>query len=135
MAKLERGWARSALIVELAKAEKTQVQLAQEFGVVQSAVSMFADRHREEIAAHRANIENELYGLWIADKRNRVAEYQSDVEAINDALENETDEKLLRAKLAVMRQVAEELGQLKTQVDLAGKLTYVIEGVNMDALR
>jgi archaellum component FlaC len=133
--KLEKGWAKSRLIMELARMEKTQVDLAQEYGVVQSSISEFASRHRDEIEAHKAHIKDELFGLWIADKRNRLAEYQTDVEAINDALESEADEKLLRAKLAVMRQVAEELGQLKAQVDLSGRLTYVIEGVDMDALR
>lgn len=132
---LERGWRTRRLILDLAKMEKNQDELAREYGVQQPAISRFAARHADEIEDRKAKIEDDLYGLWIADKSNRVAEYQDDVEAINGALTHEPDEKLLRAKLAIMRQVAEELGQLKTNVEVSGRLTYVVEGIDMGALR
>ncbi len=131
---LERGWARSRLILQLAQQELTQVQLAREYGVVQSSISEFRDRHADEIAFQREKIEDQFAALWIADKRNRIAESQDDVEAINKALVAEPDEKLLRAKLAIMRQVAEELGQLKTSIEVGGKLTYEVKGVDLSRL-
>lgn len=131
---LERGWAKSRLILELAQAERTQVELAASYGVVQSSISEFADRHRDEITHQRDRITDEYASLWIADKRNRVAECQADVDAINDALTGEADEKLLRAKLAIMRQVAEELGQLKTNIEVGGQLTYAVQGVDLSRL-
>jgi hypothetical protein len=129
--KLEAGWAKTRLIRDLATGEKTQVQLAAEYGVVQSSISEFADRHRDEITGLRARVEDEWAALWAADKFNRVAEIQSDIEDIGRS----DDEKLLRVKHAALRQIAEELGQLKTQVEVGGKVTYVIEGIDPSVLR
>lgn len=132
---LERGWARARLILQLAQGELTQVQLAAEYGVDQSAVSLFNTRHRDEINLRRERLADQWAGMWIADKQNRIAEAQQDVEAINTALAGETDEKLLRVKLAIMRQVAEELGQLRTNIEVGGTLTYAVHGVDMSKLR
>lgn len=129
--KLERGWAQARLIRDLATQEKTQVQLAAEYGVTQSSVSEFASRHADDIAGVRSRIEDEWAALWAADKFNRVAELQSDIEG----LDSTADEKLLRVKHAALRQIAEELGQLKTHVEVGGKVTYVIEGIDPEVLR
>lgn len=131
---LENGWARKSVIRDLAAAEKSQNQIAAEYGVSQGSVSEFAARHRDEIERHRQHLDDEWYGLWIAQKRHRVAEYQADVERITDALDNETDPALLRAKLAILRQTAEELGQFKQEIEVTGTLTYVVEGVDMGQL-
>lgn len=128
---LERGWAQARLIRDLATAEKTQVELAAEYGVGQSAISLFGTRHAGEISALKARIEDEWAALWAADKFNRVAELQSDIEDIGKG----ADEKLLRVKHAALRQIAEELGQLKTTVEVGGKVTYVIEGIDASVLR
>lgn len=128
---LERGAVCRRLILALATQEKNQVQLAAEFGVVQSSISEFATRHRDEITERRAHLDNELAGLWVADRYNRIAEMQADIEEISDS----KDEKLLRVKHAAFRQIAEELGQLKTSIDVSGRLTYVVEGIDMSALR
>lgn len=129
--KLSRGWVKTRLIRDLATGEKTQVQLAQEYGCVQSSISEFATRNAEAIAAVRSKVEDEWAALWVADRFNRVAEMQSDIEDIGST----SDAQLLRVKHAALRQIAEELGQLKTTVDLAGKVTYVIEGINPEVLR
>lgn len=133
--KLETGWARTRLIRDLAVAEKTQVQLAREYGVVQSSVSEFSTRHADEIAAVRSRIEDEWAALWVADRFNRVAEMQSDIETITDALDGLADDKLLRVKHAALRQIAEELGQLKQVVEVGGKITYTITGLDPSVLR
>jgi hypothetical protein len=132
--KLERGWVRARLIRQLALAEATQTELAAEYGCDQSAIALFLKRHKPEVEYQRGRLADEWAGLWIADKRNRVAEYQSEVERINSALDRETDPQLLRAKVSVMRQVAEELGQLKQEIEVTGTLTYVVEGVDMSTL-
>lgn len=132
--KLESAWGQARLIRQLALNEATQTELAAEYGCTQSAISQFAKRHAAEIEYQRNRAADEWAGLWIADKRNRVAEYQSEVERINAALDNETDPQLLRAKVSVMRQVAEELGQLKQEIEVTGRLTYVVEGVDMGQL-
>lgn len=135
MSKLEHGGTRARLVLELAQGDKHQRQLAAEYGCVQSAIAEFKARHLDEIESRRERLADEWAGIWIADKRSRIVEAQADVEAINDALSSEPDPQLLRAKLAIMRQVAEELGQLTEKIELGGKLTYVVEGVNLDALR
>lgn len=130
---LEKGWRRAALIRDLATQEKTQVQLAEAYGVGQPAISQFATRHADDIAAVRAKIEDKWAALWAADKFNRVAELQADIEGI-DADGPDAD-KLLRVKHAALRQIAEELGQLKTHVEVGGQITYTISGLNPDVLR
>lgn len=133
-AKIARGWAKHALIRDLAAAELNQVQLGAKYKVTQSAISMFNTAHSEAITALRAKLDDEWAGVWIASKLNRVVECQDDVEAINEALNLEKDPQLYRAKLAVMRQVAEELGQLKQEIEVSGKLTYVVDGIDVSKL-
>jgi predicted metalloprotease len=133
--KLEHRGTHARLVLELAQGDKTQRQLAAEYGVDQSSISVFLGRHHDEVKVRAERLADEWAGLWIADKRNRVIEAQADVEAINQALGNTTDATLLRAKLAIMRQVAEELGQLTEKIELGGRLTYVVEGVDMSALQ
>lgn len=133
--KLERGGTRERLILELAQGEKHQRQLATEYGVARSSIAEFKARHLDKIEDRAERLADEWAGLWVADKRNRIIEAQADVEAINDALDQTTDAQLLRTKLAIMRQVAEELGQLTEKIELGGRLTYVVEGVNLEALR
>lgn len=131
---LERGWAKTRLIRELAAGGKTQSELAVEYGVVQSAVAAFSARHADEITALKTRIEDEWAALWAADKFNRVAELQADIESIKVDGTFDVD-KLLRVKHAALRQIAEELGQLKTTVEVGGKVTYVIEGIDASVLR
>jgi hypothetical protein len=74
--RLEHGWHRQRLIHELARQERSHTALAKDYGVTQSAVSQFAQRHADEIQAIRTDIEAEFSHLWVADKR-RIAEYQA----------------------------------------------------------
>lgn len=162
--KLERGWRRTWLIDKLAKTEATHDALARALGVGKSAVGMFAMRHREEIDARRVELTQALTNLWITDKLHRLAEYQQDVQDINDIVEEKleaaqpapfnpldpandgkstpsaTDDlpAWLRVKTAILRAAAEELGQLPQRVNVqvgGSVVTYKVEGVDMEALR
>lgn len=134
--KLERnGWAKTRLILQLAQGDRTQTELGAEYGVSQPTISVFASRHRDEIEARRVRIAEEYFGVWIAEKVNRIVECQADVDAINDAMGDTPDEKLLKVKLAILRQVSEELGQLKQNVELTAKITYAVEGVDLTGLQ
>lgn len=128
---LERGWRKARLIRELAGGEKNQVELAKEFGATQPTISRFNDRHSDEIAAMRDKLDDQWATLWVADRYNRVAEMQGDIEEIGQT----ADDKLLKAKHAAFRQIAEELGQLREHIDVTGKLTYVVEGIDLKALQ
>jgi hypothetical protein len=160
--KLERGWRKRWLILQLASAEASGATLAHALGVNHSSVYTFARRHAGEIADVRADLEREFVALWIADKRNRLAEYQQDVEDVNDvvgrAMEPAQPKELdpldpgdlaareeafggsdipnwLRVKHAALKAAAEELGQIpnRVQMDLTGTvLTYELVGADLD---
>lgn len=131
---LTRGWRKVFVIRELAKDERTQAEIAREFGVSRQAVFQFAATNAAEIASVKADIASEWAGLWVADKAKRLAEYQSDIEKITEDLADTTDDKLLRVKVAIMRQVAEETGQLKNQIEVGGTISYVVRGINPEDL-
>jgi hypothetical protein len=131
---LTKGWTKAKLITELALGEKTQAQLAEEYGVGQSAIAMFKKRNLTAIEAKRENLADEYADLWIASKRNRLAEYQAAAEKLADKPDARSAEVL--AKL--LKDVAEELGDLPTrpgvQINQAN-VTYQIEGVDLDNLK
>jgi hypothetical protein len=134
-----RGRAKLELIRDLAADESSIPELAAKYGRSVSGVKQLKARHLTEILAIRQRAANELVGLWIADKVNRVAEYEADVEAVNDALRADgLDPNLLRAKHRALRSVAEELGALPTRpavvVDSV-HVTYTVEGIDPEALR
>jgi predicted transcriptional regulator len=139
--KLEKPWTRRKLIVELAHSDKSQVRLAEEYGVTQSSVSEFASRHRAEIDVVRADKENEFAGIAIADKANRLATYEDVLRRLTGALEDADlmDEKVANAIGKVLRNVAEELGHLPNRVTLGGEVgvttNYKINGVEPENLR
>jgi transposase-like protein len=141
--KLERGWAKRQLIQEMARMEKTQTQLAREYGVVQSSISEFGTRHAVEIEAAKVDIESEFAGLWVAKKVNRLAELESDIERIIESNAGDTvrmaDAELLRVKAGLLRQVADELGQIPNKshvkVEQEIKVKYLMTDVNDEDLR
>lgn len=142
-APLERPWRRVQLIQELARNDRTQKALADKYGVSQASVSAFKDRHRERIEEVRQDLENEFAGMWIADKRKRLEVLMSDVELIEEflgdiAMWDEDSPQFLRLKKEILKQAADELGQIpqRVNVNVGGrKVTYVIEGVDMEDLK
>lgn len=125
-APLERPYVRYELMRALATGQKTQRELAALHGVTQSAVSLFATRHKDRIEAIRGKLDDEFAHLWIAGKRARIGVYQGEAERLLDLLEAENDKgaeadrktitALTRELRATQRNVAEELGDLKTTV-------------------
>lgn len=129
-----KGFVAAKLIRELAIDEKPQTQLAEEYGVRQSTISMFKTRHAQRITEVRDDLANEFAGLWIAMKANRLAEYQADVEAINaKAQASKTtmaDSEMIRTKASLLKSVAEELGQLpgRASTVINTPVVYQIQG-------
>jgi hypothetical protein len=131
---LSRGWVKHKLIHEIARDEKSTSQLAEEYGVTPSAISQFKTRHRTQIDEVKADIENEFAGLWIAQKKARLAEYQHDADRISES----DDPQYMRIKAQLMKAVAEEMGHLPTKTSMTvspNNITYVIEGVNPEDLQ
>jgi len=128
------------IFIELAKGVSSTI-LGPKYGVAPSSVRSLAMDHRAEIAAYReqitAGIEDQVIGLWVADKANRVTQLQQVIEQVNDALPGgvtNDDTVLLKVKMSALRQAAEELGQLVHRVDAGGKVSYTIDGVDMEGL-
>lgn len=133
-----RGPVKVRLIHDLALDACTERGLAEEYGVSQPTIHEFKVRYQHQIVMARGDIENKLSGLWVADKLNRLAELEDDIERINDALEvlEPTDRpRLYLAKHRALRLAAEELGQLAPRkVDATVSVRYEVVGVNMAAL-
>lgn len=150
----EFAWVRHALIVALARGEKSQRQLAGEFSVTDAAITSFKSRHAEEIAAVRANAMSEYTGLQLADKAARLAAYEDlirkltkgapkvagkDAKYVKDEDGNQVYEIDSGGLTRALRNIAEELGALPTRIQLTGemdvKTEYTINGVNPDNLK
>jgi hypothetical protein len=139
--KLEKPWVRIQLIHEIARNEMTERQLAKKYGCAPSAINAFKQRHRGDIDEVRADLENEFSGIWIADKKSRLAVYASDVERIEELeqLGREIDAALTAAKHRALRSVAEEMGHLPNRMNVSGEVTtkvsYEVVGVDPESLR
>lgn len=75
-----RGWKLHRVLQDLAVGTKTQLQIADEWGVTQQAISAIAKREAHRVERYRASAEDKFAGLWIADKEARVAELQDDAD-------------------------------------------------------
>lgn len=140
-----RGWKIWALKQDLADGKDSQTFLASKYGCTQAAVSQFAAEHAEEIESLKGMVRDAYDGLWIADKKARVAVYQEDASLVSELLENvgtgmrsnKEAAELLRARAAALKAVAEELGDLPQRVKIEGSdvpVRHVLEGVNTDEL-
>lgn len=122
---------RLAMIHDLA-GSLSQADVARKYNLSPNAVNHYAERHAEEIQAVREDPDNEFAALWIARKKNRLAQYQK-IHDDFDARENlDADVKVARVKMDVLHRVAEEMGHLptKSQVEVTTKqVHYTIEGV------
>lgn len=148
------GLIRRQVIRDVAHGGMSQTKLAEKYGVSQQAISQFCQRHAQEIEAVRAAADEEFAGILIAQKETRLAAYQDLYEAAvaerpvhdartgrvmvgNDGLPIMESDGNLAAK--VLKQAAEELGQLPNRLTLAGevgvKTNYVIDGIDPGALK
>src|SRR5260370_22713040 len=102
-----RGYSKRKLIIAMADGTKTMSQLANEFNVSTSAIQQFKERNKAEILSTMDTMNEvlaeEVRGLWIVDKGNRLAEYQSNYEGIGDPGRNVG---LLRVRNELLRLVA-----------------------------
>lgn len=84
------GRTRLALIRDMALQEFSDRELALRITCDLPTLKAFRALYADEIAEVRAALAGQLAietaGLWISQRQNRVAEYQSDVELINQAM-------------------------------------------------
>lgn len=126
---LDRGWVKHRLIRDFALGEKTGVELARQYGVSSTAISQFKKRHALEIEEVRNNLADEYAGVWVAQKLDRIREYQAAAEKMAAGSSPRNAEVLVN----ILKAVAEELGQLpaRTQVQVnTANVTYEIVGID-----
>lgn len=158
------GLKRRQIVRELALGEQSQRQLAEKYEVSEAAISQFKNRYADEIEAVRQDTADEFAGILIAQKQARLAAYNDLYEKaivpspkvspsgkiVKDLIPDpdnpggpwieavvvETD---VRAAALVLKQAAEEMGQLPTRLQIQGDMqtttTYRIEGANPEDLK
>lgn len=156
---LERGWRRTWLIHRVAQGDASDRELGRQLGVNKSSITKFRNRNQAEIEDVRLELADRLDSLWVADKVNRLAEIQQDIEDLNTLISKTFDPPepgpldpgpelepgipdsvvgWIRAKQVALRNAAEELGQIPNRVtmNMAGgvQVSYRIEGVDLDAV-
>lgn len=142
---LERADVRVQVIRAIAMGDKTNTQIARDFGVTESAIRQFKQRHEFRIDQVRKALDNEYAGIALASKVARVATYSDQVLKILEVLEDPAQvaragmgyAELARVAQQGMRSIADELGQIPTrsQVEVSGTLNCTVNGVELDALR
>lgn len=142
---IERGHVKWALMRDLADGLPS-TQIYKKYNTTATSLDQFKKRHRAEIEELKSTVEAEMHHLWIASKGNRLAEYQQSVEDVEAALAallqlgttlGPQDMQLIKEKRALLRNVAEELGQLpsRNNVQVTGaQVNYVFDGIDPDAL-
>lgn len=127
---------RRQLARHLATGELRRAQLARQYGVSASYIGQFAKERAREIDAIRADLDDEFAGLWIASKEKRLAAYEREYETSEQGDYSGHFEQV-RTRTAILRNVAEELGQLPTRATTAiiTPVVHVIENVSLDDLK
>jgi len=155
------GLKRNGLIRALALEDVTQASLAVRYGVTEGAITQFKQREAEAINALRADADNEFAGILIAQKAERLRALEELFEVartptpkvapngriIRETVEDDTGETTevivhevdVRAAAQVLKQAAEEMGQLPTRLQVSGDMntttTYRIEGFSAEDLQ
>lgn len=143
--KLERPANRIMLSRDLASGTHSHGQLAEKWGVARQSIGEFADRHAAEIAEIAADIQNELAGLWIADRKRMLAELQGDADMLQrlaNAYEgSEGGEQaagipgVVRERRGNMDLAAKLAGLLREQVDVnVTRVVHEVVGVDPEEL-
>lgn len=111
---------------DLADGTERRSDLARKYRVTPSAITHFAQRHAAEIEDLQAVLFAELNKSWIAHREERILAYQAEFMKIEDKDHHEW----VKAKLQILRQVAEEMGQLPPRMTtLLVPVVHVVEGI------
>jgi hypothetical protein len=123
-----RGERREELVQDLARGDLTHTQLAEKYDRHVQAIAQFAVRNKAEIAViqagHNKALHERLAAIPIADQARRIAvngllrdDLLAQLEDQNLPLVDRN--RLTKTAAALNRAVAEELGDLRTRLDVA----------------
>jgi hypothetical protein len=123
-----RGEQREELINDLARGDLTHAQLGEKYGRHPQGIANFAVRNKAEIAVvqagHNKALHERLAAIPIADQVRRIAVNG----LLRDDLLNQLEDpnldlvhrnRLTKTAMALNRAVAEEMGDLRTKLDVA----------------
>lgn len=114
----------------------TLTAIARAYDVGLTSILTFKQRYQREIDAVKERLDDDFIGLWIAKKRDRLAELEWMVEILGEAIEDFPDTEMIRVRAALMKQASEELGQLPPrQQVVSARVTHILEGVDIDDLK
>lgn len=142
-----RGHRKLQLIRDLAEGRATYIELGARYDKHPDTILKFERDHREAVAAVSREMSNEmdreLTGLWIADKANRIAEYQALYEKVATHIDSvnplvEPNPRLINQAASLLRNVAEERGHLPTRTSVQTEVTvvnYAVEGIDLKELK
>ncbi len=123
-----RGEQREELVQDLARGDLTHTQLGEKYDRHPQAIANFAVRNKAEIAViqtgHNKALHERLAAIPIADQARRIAVNGLLRDDLLDQLEDPTLDlvhrnRLTKTAMALNRAVAEEMGDLRTKLDLA----------------
>jgi hypothetical protein len=123
-----RGEQREELVNDLARGELTHTQLAEKYGRYVQTIAQFSVRNKAEIAivqaGHNKALHERLAAIPIADQARRIGVNGLIRDDLLDQLEDPTLDlvhrnRLTKTVLQLNRAVAEEMGDLRTKLDLA----------------
>lgn len=118
----------------IATGERKRAQIARDFGVSASYVTSFAKRYAFEIDQIKAALDDQFAGLWIADKESRILALEAEYARALGSDKRDHHE-WIKARLQVLHQAAEELGQLPPRATVAiVPVVHVLEGVDPEML-
>jgi hypothetical protein len=124
-----QGVLRTELVRDLALGAETHDQLAEKYGRSLDAIRHFSSRNKDEIRRAKqalvADPNDEYAGVAIAYKWDRIADADRDLADVNELLADPnltvTARKgLWNLKIKLRHSVAEERGELRTQIDVSG---------------
>jgi hypothetical protein len=101
---------------EIAGSTTSDAELVRRFGGTDAQdLIWFAEYYAPMIAAIQAEVVDLTQYMWISKKELRIAEYQADVERLNELLltaEGTEVVSLMKAKHSAMAKVADEMGAI-----------------------
>ena len=123
------GPQKLALKRDLALGTETVTELGKKYGMTKTGICQFRNRHALAIENIREHLENEFAGISIAEKKNRIAEYQEMFERLGNHQHADHHE-WVKAQAIILRNTAEELGQLPPRQQITViPVQHVVVGV------
>lgn len=119
------------LLRDLAKGEETSPQLSKRYGITAQRIREIKMENKQKVAEIAADLDSQFAGLWVADKRARLAFYEAELERIASIGHHEW----VKAKAQLLKNIAEEVGQLPPRMSISVMpVIHILETVDKEEL-